>query len=53
MDSPRRIWLVQLTVGLFGIAATGAALVVAITRIDFRVPSLADLVLVFVNKATY
>jgi Zn-dependent protease with chaperone function len=43
MNSPRRIWLLQLTVGLLGLAATGAALIVAVTRIDFHVPSLADL----------
>jgi hypothetical protein len=43
MASARRVWGLQLAVALLGAAATAAALLVAVSRIDFRVPSLAEL----------
>jgi hypothetical protein len=43
MTSARRVWALQLTVALLGVAATLAALLVAVSRIDFRVPSLGEL----------
>lgn len=39
----RGMWALQLTVGLLGATATGAALLIAVTRIDFRIPSPAEL----------
>jgi Zn-dependent protease with chaperone function len=41
--SARRVWALQLAIGLLGVVATVAALLVAVTRIDFSVPSLGDL----------
>jgi hypothetical protein len=41
--SARRVWVLQLAVAVFGAAATVAALLVALTRIDFRIPSLGEL----------
>jgi BlaR1 peptidase M56 len=43
MASARRVWALQLAVALLGAAATVAALLVAVSRIDFRVPSLGEL----------
>jgi hypothetical protein len=43
MASARRVWALQVAVALLGAAATATALFVAVTRIDFRVPSLAEL----------
>jgi Zn-dependent protease with chaperone function len=43
MASARRVWALQLAVGLLGAAATVAGLIVAVTRIDFSVPSLGEL----------
>jgi len=43
MASARRVWALQLAVALLGAAATAAALLVAVSRIDFRVPSLGEL----------
>jgi hypothetical protein len=43
MASARRVWTLQLAVALLGAAATAAALLVAVSRIDFRVPSLGEL----------
>jgi len=43
MASARRVWALQLAVALLGAATTVAALLVAVSRIDFRVPSLAEL----------
>jgi Zn-dependent protease with chaperone function len=43
MTSARRVWALQLAVALLGAAATVAALLVAASRIDFRVPSLGEL----------
>jgi hypothetical protein len=43
MASVRRVWALQLTVALFGAVATLAALLIAMSRIDFRVPSLGEL----------
>jgi hypothetical protein len=43
MTSARRVWALQLAVALLGAAATAAALLVAVSRIDFRVPSLGEL----------
>jgi hypothetical protein len=43
MASARRVLSVQLAVALLGAAATVAALLVAVSRIDFRVPSLGEL----------
>lgn len=37
------MWALQLTVGLLGATATGAALLVALTRIEFSFPSPAEL----------
>lgn len=39
----RRMWALQLAVGLLGTVATGMALLVALTRIDFSLPSPAEL----------
>jgi hypothetical protein len=36
MASPRRVWALLLAVALLGAAATAAALLVAVSRIDFR-----------------
>jgi Zn-dependent protease with chaperone function len=44
MASARRVWAFQVAVGLVGVCATGAALLVALTRIDFRLPSVDELV---------
>jgi hypothetical protein len=41
--SARRIWALQVVVGTIGLIATLAALSVAVSRIDFRVPSLGEL----------
>lgn len=43
MASARRVLSVQLAVALLGAAVTVAALGVAVSRIDFRVPSLGEL----------
>jgi Zn-dependent protease with chaperone function len=43
MASARRVWALLLAVAVLGVAATVAALLVALTRIDFRVPSPAEL----------
>jgi len=43
MASARRVLAAQLAVALLGTAATLAALLVALSRIDFRLPSLAEL----------
>jgi hypothetical protein len=43
MASARRVWALQVAVALLGAAATATALLVAVTRIDFRVPSLGEL----------
>jgi hypothetical protein len=43
MASARRVWALQLAVAVLGVAATVAALLVALTRIDFSVPSPAEL----------
>jgi len=43
MASPRRVWALQLAVALLGAATTAAALLVAVSRIDFRMPSLGEL----------
>jgi Zn-dependent protease with chaperone function len=42
MASARRVWTLQLGIGLLGAAATVTALLVAVTRIDFTVPSLSE-----------
>lgn len=43
MASARRVWALQLAVALLGAAATVAALLVAVSRIDFSAPSLDEL----------
>ena len=43
MANAYRMWALQLAVGLLGAAATAAALFVALTRIDFSVPSPGEL----------
>jgi hypothetical protein len=43
MASARRVWALQLAVALVGAAATVAALLVSVSRIDFSVPSLGEL----------
>jgi hypothetical protein len=43
MASSRRVWALQLALGLLGVLATGTALLVAVTRIDFSLPSLSEL----------
>ncbi|MGH2948523.1 MAG: M56 family metallopeptidase [Solirubrobacteraceae bacterium] len=43
MASARRVLSVQLAVALLGAAVTVAALLVAVSRVDFRVPSLGEL----------
>ena len=43
MRSARRIWALQVAVGAVGLATTLAALSVALTRIDFGLPSLGEL----------
>jgi hypothetical protein len=43
MTSARRVWALQLAVALVGAVATVAALLVALSRIDFGVPSLGEL----------
>jgi hypothetical protein len=43
MASARRVCALQLAVALLGATATVAALLVAVSRIDFRVPSLGEL----------
>jgi hypothetical protein len=44
MASARRVWTLQFAVALLGAAATAAALLVAVSRVDFSVPSLGELV---------
>ncbi len=43
MTSARRLWRLQIAFGLTGTAGASAALVVALTRVDFSVPSAAEL----------
>jgi hypothetical protein len=43
MASARRVWALQLAVALLGAAATAAALLVAVSRVEFRLPSPAEL----------
>jgi hypothetical protein len=43
MASARRVWALQLAVALLGAGVSVAALLVAVTRVDFSVPSLAEL----------
>ena len=43
MASARRVWALQLAIGLLGILAAATALLVAVTRIDFSLPSLSEL----------
>ena len=43
MASARRVWALQLAIGLLGVVVTGTALLVAATRIDFSLPSLGEL----------
>jgi hypothetical protein len=43
MASARRVWALQLAIALLGAAATAAALIVALSRVDLRIPSLAEL----------
>ena len=43
MVSARRVWALQLAVAVLGAVATVAALLVALTRVDFSVPSVAEL----------
>src|SRR5687767_14019723 len=43
MASARSVWALQLAVALLGAAATVAALLVSLSRIDFSVPSLGEL----------
>jgi len=43
MASARSVWALQLAVALLGATATVAALLVAVSRIDFRVPSPGEL----------
>jgi Zn-dependent protease with chaperone function len=44
MASARRVWALQLAVGLAGVLTTAAALLVALTRIDFSLPAPDELV---------
>jgi Zn-dependent protease with chaperone function len=44
MANARRVWALQLGVGLAGVLATGTALFVAVTRINFNLPSVDELV---------
>jgi bla regulator protein blaR1 len=43
MASARRVWVLQLAVAVLGATVTLGALLVALSRIDFTVPSLAEL----------
>jgi hypothetical protein len=45
------MWALQLAVGLPGTAATGMALGVALTRIDFSLPAPAELAIPWVVSA--